>query len=82
LVFEVNDRGPGLGEADLARVFDKFYRAPGASAGGTGLGLSIAKGFVEVHSGRIEAANRPGGGAVFTVRLPIAEAPKLLPEPA
>ena len=66
----VEDDGPGIKAEDLPRVFDRFYRAAGAPGGGTGLGLAIASWIVERHEGRIEAANRPGGGAVFTVRLP------------
>jgi two-component system sensor histidine kinase KdpD len=61
----------------LPRLFDKFYRAPGAPAGGTGIGLSIVKGFVEAHGGSVEAANRPGGGAIFTLALPLVEPPPL-----
>jgi len=75
LTIAIADRGPGLPAEALPRVFDKFYRAPGASTGGTGLGLSIVKGFVEAHNGRIEAENRPGGGAAFTITLPVTEPP-------
>jgi len=77
LVLSVADRGPGLPPGDLERVFEKFYRAPGARSGGTGLGLSICKGFVEAHGGRITAENRPThGGARFTIRLPIGASPE------
>ena len=72
----VADRGPGLSATAIPRIFDKFYRAPGAAAGGTGLGLSIVKGFVEANGGRVGAANRPAGGAAFTITLPQREAPK------
>jgi len=75
LTVAVADRGPGLPADVLPRLFDKFYRAPGAPAGGTGLGLSIVKGFVEAHGGHVEAANRPGGGAVFTIALPLTDTP-------
>lgn len=69
---EVKDRGVGIPPDDLEHVFDKFYRVqhPG-KPGGTGLGLSICKGIAEAHGGRIWARNRPGGGAVFTVALPL-----------
>jgi signal transduction histidine kinase len=68
----VEDDGPGIKPEDLPRVFDRFYRAAGAPGGGTGLGLAIAAWIVERHDGRIEATNRPNGGASFTVRLPRA----------
>jgi two-component system sensor histidine kinase KdpD len=72
LTMEVADRGPGVPEADLKRVFDKFYRIPvPEGAGGTGLGLAICKGIVEAHGGRIRAENRPGGGLRVLVTLPI-----------
>jgi two-component system sensor histidine kinase KdpD len=71
----VADNGPGLPPESLAHLFDKFYRAPGAAAGGSGLGLSIVKGFVDAHGGQVSAQNRPGGGAEFTVRLPLKEVP-------
>jgi two-component system, OmpR family, sensor histidine kinase KdpD len=71
LFFEVADQGPGISQESLARVFEKFYRAPNAKAGGSGLGLSVAKGFMEAQNGRIEARNASKGGAVFTIRLPL-----------
>jgi two-component system phosphate regulon sensor histidine kinase PhoR len=70
---EVADRGPGVPEADLPRIFERFYRVDRSRSrdpGGTGLGLSIVKHLVELHGGSVRAAARPGGGAVFTVRLP------------
>ncbi|HEX4646890.1 MAG TPA: ATP-binding protein, partial [Verrucomicrobiae bacterium] len=75
LALAVADYGPGIPPDSVARIFDKFYRAPGARTGGTGLGLSIVKGFIEAQGGRVEAENRPGGGAAFTLYLPINEAP-------
>ncbi|MDP2754495.1 MAG: ATP-binding protein, partial [Nitrospirota bacterium] len=72
LSLEVSDRGPGVPEQDLKRVFDKFYRIPiPEGAGGTGLGLSICMGIVEAHGGRISAENRTGGGLRIVIRLPI-----------
>ena len=72
LILEVNDKGPGVPEHDLKRVFDKFYRIPvPEGAGGTGLGLSICKGIVEAHGGRIAAENRSGGGLSVVIRLPV-----------
>ena len=70
----VDDSGPGIRPEDIPRVFDRFWRASGAPAGGTGLGLAIAAWIVERHRGSIAAANRPGGGASFEVRLPEAAA--------
>jgi signal transduction histidine kinase len=70
----VDDQGSGIRPEDRARVFDRFWRAPGASAGGTGLGLAIAHWVVERHGGTIDVADAPGGGARFEVRLP-ARAP-------
>jgi two-component system sensor histidine kinase KdpD len=73
LVLSVADRGPGIPPEILPRIFDKFFRAPNAPTGGSGLGLTIAKGFVEAQGGTITAANRPGGGAIFSLRLPQTE---------
>ena len=72
----MSDSGQGLSESDSRRVFEKFYRGRGASNhGGAGLGLAICRSIVEAHGGTIEAANRPEGGAVFTVRLPVEGSP-------
>ena len=76
MTISVADHGPGLPPESLPHVFDKFYRVPGAPAGGTGLGLSIVKGLVEAHGGRVEARNRPGGGAEFSIYLPIVGSPE------
>jgi two-component system sensor histidine kinase KdpD len=80
IVLTVADTGPGLPPEAITRIFDKFYRAPSAPAGGAGLGLSIVKGFVEAQGGQISAENRPGGGALFTIRLPLTEAPPMAGE--
>ncbi len=72
----VSDEGPGVPEADLPRIFERFYRADKARSrgerdpGGTGLGLAIVKHLIELHGGTVAAANRKGGGAVFTIELP------------
>jgi len=70
----VADRGPGIPPESLPRIFDKFYRAPGAPTGGTGLGLSLVKGFVEAQHGCVKAENRQGGGTLFTIGLPLPTA--------
>lgn len=73
LVLDIIDAGSGIPAAELPHVFDKFYRLhhPQQSSG-AGLGLSICKGIVEAHGGLITAQNGAGGGAVFTVQLPVA----------
>lgn len=73
VLLTVADDGPGLPEADLGRVFERFYRVEqsrGPDPGGTGLGLSIVRHLVELHGGRVRADNRAGGGALFTISLP------------
>jgi two-component system sensor histidine kinase KdpD len=73
LTVEVADRGPGLSQSDLSRVFEKFYRAASSSGRpGAGLGLTICRGIIELHGGHIEAENRPGGGTVIRFSLPLA----------
>ncbi|NOT25034.1 MAG: ATP-binding protein [Acidobacteria bacterium] len=69
----VEDDGPGIDPAFLPHIFDPFRQADELSprATGLGLGLSIARQIVEQHGGTITAANRPGGGSVFTVCLPV-----------
>jgi two-component system, OmpR family, phosphate regulon sensor histidine kinase PhoR len=69
----VADTGQGLPEASLSRIFERFYRVDKArsrDSGGTGLGLSIVRHLVELHGGTVAAANRPEGGAQFTITLP------------
>ena len=73
VVFTVEDNGAGIPEEDLPRIFERFYRVDKArsrAAGGTGLGLSIVSDTVKRRHGTVQAANRPQGGAVFTVRWP------------
>lgn len=72
----VSDFGPGIPPEDLARIFERFYRVDKSRQrpGGTGLGLAIVKHLVELHGGEVTAANRPSGGAVFTVRIPAESA--------
>ena len=73
VVLTVEDNGPGIPAEDLPRLFERFYRVDKArsrAAGGTGLGLAIVSDTVAKRGGTVEAANRPGGGAVFTVRWP------------
>lgn len=68
---EVRDHGPGIEEANLPRVFDRFYRAPAARAmPGSGLGLAIVRHFAETHGGTVHAENALGGGARLTLELP------------
>jgi two-component system sensor histidine kinase KdpD len=71
---EVADQGSGIPPEDLQHVFDKFYRVHRPdNVTGTGLGLSISKGIIEAHGGRIVAGNRPGGGTIIRLTLPVAE---------
>lgn len=73
VLLRVRDDGPGIPEADRARIFERFYRADpsrGRRTGGSGLGLAIALRIVEAHGGGIQARNPEAGGAEFTVRLP------------
>lgn len=73
VALDVLDRGPGLTGDDLNRVFQRFYKADNArSLGGSGLGLAIAQEQARAQGGSLEAANREGGGARFTFRLPAA----------
>ncbi|MCR4375100.1 MAG: ATP-binding protein, partial [Acidobacteria bacterium] len=69
----VSDRGPGIPDADIHRIFERFYRVDRSRTrdpGGTGLGLSIVRHLVELHGGRVFARNREDGGTSVTVRLP------------
>lgn len=79
VVLEVADRGPGLPEKGVERLFEKFYQATPKSGRGVGLGLSICKSIVEIHGGRLWGGNRPGGGAFFRFTLPLEEGAPSLP---
>jgi two-component system OmpR family sensor kinase len=71
-VVSVRDHGPGLDDDGLAHVFDRFWQADRARVGtGAGLGLAIVASIAGEHGGSATAANAPGGGAVFTLRLPL-----------
>jgi len=72
-ILEVSDRGPGVPDALKERIFEPFYRLPGASEkeGGVGLGLALVKSIVHRHGGRVACTDRDGGGATFTVWLPV-----------
>lgn len=73
---DVCDQGPGIEPRELGRVFDPFYRGRRArdnQTRGLGLGLSLVKRIIQAHGGSIAAANNPGPGACFTVRLPAAK---------
>lgn len=67
----VSDTGPGIAPEHLARVFDRFWRAPGAGGMGSGLGLAIAKGIVEAHQGVLEVESEPGEGTTFRFTFPV-----------
>jgi two-component system sensor histidine kinase KdpD len=74
---EVADRGRGFAPGDEKRVFDLFYRGSSVNPDrrGTGIGLAICRAIAEVHGGRINAANRPGGGALVSISLPHTAVP-------
>jgi two-component system, OmpR family, sensor histidine kinase MprB len=73
---EVLDRGAGIADKDLPRIFDRFYRGDDSRRRhGSGLGLAIVAQVAEQHSGTVVAGNRPEGGAAFTLRLPVSEEP-------
>jgi two-component system, NtrC family, sensor histidine kinase KinB len=74
LRFEVSDTGPGVAAEHLPRLFDRFYRVPGAPAGGAGLGLYICKEIVEAHGGRVGVESDVGRGSIFWFTLPLARA--------
>ncbi len=70
-VIEVADTGPGISPKAMPHIFEPFFTTKGEGKG-TGLGLAICHGIIQAHHGAISAANRPQGGAVFRVTLPLA----------
>ena len=81
-LLSVADQGPGIEKAEVARIFERFYRGKDQkiSAHGTGLGLPIAKAIVEAHGGTIDVVNRFGHGSVFTFSLPLDPSSAASPE--
>jgi two-component system sensor histidine kinase KdpD len=78
VTIRVADDGPGLPPGSETKVFDKFFRGTTATADGrrgVGLGLAICRSIVLAHGGEIRAANRPTGGAEFTIALPCTTQP-------
>jgi two-component system OmpR family sensor kinase len=81
---EVDDRGEGIPEDELARVFERFHQVdsgPTRAAGGVGIGLSLVQHFVEAHGGTITVASRVGDCSTFTVRIPKLPVTIELPQP-
>ena len=74
VVVRVVDRGPGIPDRDLGRIFEAFYRGPDdPSHSGAGLGLAIVKGFVEANGGRVSVESLPGQGTTFVVEFPLGD---------
>ena len=78
ILVAVADHGPGLPAGQEERIFEKFYQVAPGSARGAGLGLTICRSIIEAHGGRIGAANRPEGGAVFSFTIPLVEGAPIL----
>lgn len=68
----ISDDGRGIPADELARIFDRFFRGRGEARSGTGLGLSIARAIARAHGGDVALANRPEGGCLAAVQLPLA----------
>jgi PAS domain S-box-containing protein len=73
-LFAISDTGPGMSEAEMSRIWDRYWQAKRRSGGGVGLGLSIAKGLVEAHAGRIWVESELGVGTTFYFTIPLARA--------
>jgi NtrC-family two-component system sensor histidine kinase KinB len=71
--FEVRDTGEGIAREHLDRIFEKFYRVPGARSGAVGIGLYISREIVEAHGGAMGVESEPGRGSAFWFTLPAAE---------
>ena len=69
----MEDNGPGIPQADQARIFERFYRVDKARSrveGGTGLGLAIVKHIIERHGGQVSVESTVGRGSIFRFKLP------------
>ncbi len=76
VVIEIQDTGQGIADADLPRIFERFYKSDRARTrgqGGTGLGLAIARHIVQAHEGSIWVKSKEGKGSTFYFTLPIAQ---------
>ncbi|MFZ5549600.1 MAG: ATP-binding protein [Pseudomonadota bacterium] len=78
-----SDEGPGIPASEIDHIFDAFVQSSTTKdgSGGTGLGLTISRKILEVHGGRISAENKPAGGAVFHVHLPLRSPQETRPAP-
>jgi signal transduction histidine kinase len=76
LAVSVADTGPGIPAEELPRIFERFYRVPGAErrASGAGLGLSITRQIVEVHGGKLDVTSEEEKGTTFILTLPVEDA--------
>jgi two-component system NtrC family sensor kinase len=81
VVLDVADTGPGVPAATRPRLFEPFFTTKPLGKG-TGPGLSLCRGYVEAHGGTIHAANRPEGGAIFSVELPVTTETAIEPDAA
>lgn len=81
IVVSVEDRGPGIADADRERIFSKFHRGDASPAGGgLGLGLAITRAIVRLHGGRVWAEAVTGGGSAFRFSLPLEALPDAPPD--
>ncbi|MDQ0261300.1 cell wall metabolism sensor histidine kinase WalK [Sinomonas atrocyanea] len=83
-VLELRDHGPGIGEKDAAKIFERFYRADSSrtrDTGGTGLGLAIVAAIVGSHHGTVRHHDTPGGGSTFVIEMPYVVLPERPTEP-
>ena len=79
ITLSIADQGPGIPHGTEEKIFEKFYRVTTESSqNGIGLGLALCRIIIEAHSGVINAENRPEGGAVFTITLPLHQAPQIV----
>jgi signal transduction histidine kinase len=76
VLIQIADRGPGVPEEAISRLFEPFYRLPGHAeqAGGVGLGLSLVRQIAQRHGGTVRCEARSGGGSCFVLTLPEAAA--------